>query len=236
VFTYPASDASVLHDVSLEVPHGSVCAVVGANGSGKSTLLSLLPRLYEPDSGRVLIDGVDIADCTIRSVRAQIAMVTQDTVLFDGTIGQNIAYGAWGASQEQIIEAARQARAHDFITALPDGYNAEIGERGQRLSGGQRQRLAIARAILRDPAILILDEATSQIDTDSEAQINAALARFVQDRTTFVIAHRLSTVVNADQIVVMADGAIASVGKHHELLEKSDIYRVLCRTQLHAAE
>ena len=235
VFTYPASDTPVLRDVNLNVPHGSVCAVVGANGSGKSTLLSLLPRLYEPDSGRILIDGVDIAQCTLRSVRAQMAMVTQDTVLFDGTVMQNIAYGAWGASHEQIVDAAEQARAHDFVMALPDGYDTQIGERGQRLSGGQRQRLAIARAILRNPAILILDEATSQIDTDSEAQINAALAKFIQDRTTFVIAHRLSTVVNADQIVVMSDGAIASIGKHQELLENSDVYRVLCRTQLHAA-
>lgn len=235
VFTYPGSDQPVLNGVSLTVPHGSVCAVVGTNGSGKSTLLALLPRLYEPDSGRVLIDGQLIADCTLRSVRAQMAMVTQDTVLFDGTVGQNIAYGSWGAPQERIIEAAKQARAHEFITALPEGYDTEIGERGQRLSGGQRQRLAIARAILRDPAILILDEATSQIDSDSEAQINDALSKFIQNRTTFVIAHRLSTVVNADQIVVMADGAIASVGTHRELLEKSDIYRVLCRTQLHAA-
>jgi len=234
-FTYPEAKEPALRDVSLKVPHGTVCAVVGANGSGKSTLLSLLPRLYEPDSGRILIDGEDIATGSLRSLRRQLAVVTQDTVLFDGTIAQNVAYGSWQVTRDKIIDACRRAHAHDFILNQPDGYETQIGERGQRLSGGQRQRLAIARAILRDPAILILDEATSQIDSDSESQINEALSEFARQRTTFVIAHRLSTVVDADMIVVMSGGAIASVGKHSELLEQSDAYRVLCRTQLHGA-
>mgnify|MGYP006274061717 CR=1 FL=1 len=234
-FTYPTGSQPALSEVSLTVEQGSICAIVGSNGSGKSTLVSLLPRLYEPSAGRVLIDGVDIADCSLRSVRSQMAMVTQETVLFDGTIAENIAYGTRHASEKRIREAARRAHADEFINALPEGYDAPIGERGQRLSGGQRQRLAIARAILRDPAILILDEATSQIDADSEAKINDALADFMAERTTFVIAHRLSTVVHADMIVVMADGRIASVGRHEQLLETSDAYRVLCRTQLHAS-
>jgi ABC-type multidrug transport system fused ATPase/permease subunit len=232
VFTYPGCDAPTLKGLGLSVPVGSVCAIVGGNGSGKSTLLGLIPRLYEPDSGRVLIDGRDIKDATLRSLRRQMAVVTQDTVLFDGSIADNIIYGTRHATQEQMIEAARHAHAHEFIEQMPDGYATEIGERGARLSGGQRQRLAIARAILRDPAILILDEATSQIDADSEAKINEALEGFMANRTTFVIAHRLSTVVNADMIVVMNEGEIDSIGKHAELLESSEVYRTLCRTQM----
>jgi ABC-type multidrug transport system fused ATPase/permease subunit len=231
-FTYPTGDKPALRHVSLAVPHGKVCAIVGGNGSGKSTLLNLVPRLYEPSGGAVLIDGHDIRQYTLRSVRRQIAMVTQETVLFDATIAENIAYGSRHATRHLVIEAAKRAFAHDFISALPQGYDTELGERGQRLSGGQRQRIAIARAILRDPAILILDEATSQIDADSESKITAALAEFTRNRTTFVIAHRLSTVVNADMIVVMADGQITAIGKHAELLKTSDIYRVLCRTQM----
>ena len=231
-FAYPGSEAPVLRDVCLVVPHGSVCAVVGSNGSGKSTLLGLLPRLFEPDSGHVRIDSRDIATHTMRSLRRQIAMVTQDTVLFEGTIEENILYGSRHVGGEQLLDASRRAHAHDFIEAMPDGYHTEIGERGQRISGGQRQRIAIARAILRDPAILILDEATSQIDADSESKINAALAEFQKGRTTFVIAHRLSTVVDADMIVVMDAGKIAAVGKHAELLKTSEAYQTLCRTQL----
>jgi len=232
-FTYPAGDRPILRDIDLIVEQGRTCAIVGHNGSGKSTLVSLLPRLYEPDHGRILIDGVDIATCTLRSVRRQMAMVTQQTVLFEGTIAENLAYGARHVSRERVIAAARQAHAHEFIERLPEGYETEIGEAGGRLSGGQRQRIAIARAILRDPAILILDEATSQIDSDSEARIADALAEFMAARTTFVIAHRMSTVVNADLIVVMEDGRIASTGTHEQLLEQSDAYRVLCQTQLH---
>jgi len=231
-FTYPASHRPAIADVNLRVEQGSVCAIVGGNGSGKSTLVNLLPRLYEPTEGRVLIDGVDIAACSLRSVRDQIALVTQQTVLFEGTVADNIAYGRRHVARQQVIAAARRAHAHEFIDELPDGYDAAIGEWGSRLSGGQRQRIAIARAILRDPAILILDEATSQIDSESEAKINQALGEFMADRTTFVIAHRLSTVVGADMIVVMEDGRIASRGTHTELMETSDAYRVLCRTQL----
>ena len=231
-FTYPTASTPALRGVNLHVPFGSVCAVVGGNGSGKSTLLSLIPRLYSPGEGRVLIDGIDIAGRSLRSLRRQMALVAQDTVLFDGTIADNIAYGARHATRQRVEEAARRAHAHEFIANLPAAYDTQIGEWGSRLSGGQRQRLAIARAILRDPAILILDEATSQIDTDSEAKITAALAEFMRDRTTFVIAHRLSTVVHADMIVVMVDGAISAIGKHRELLASSDVYRTLCRTQL----
>ena len=231
-FAYPGNDRPALRDVNLTVPFGSVCAVVGANGSGKTTMLGLIPRLYDPTAGRVLIDGTDIASCTLRSVRSQIAMVTQETVLFEGTVAENLTYGSRHVTEQQMLDATRRAHAHGFITSLEDGYDTEVGERGGRLSGGQRQRIAIARAILRDPSILILDEATSQIDADSESLIAEALAEFMKTRTTLVIAHRLSTVVNADTIVVMSDGMVASVGKHHELLEKSDVYRVLCRTQL----
>jgi ABC-type multidrug transport system fused ATPase/permease subunit len=235
-FTYPTGTAPALSDVSFEVAFGATCAIVGGNGSGKSTLVGLLPRLYELEHGRVLIDGHDIREYSLRSVRRQMAMVTQETVLFDGTVAANLAYGARPGDIARLVEAAKQAHAHEFIEQLPQGYDTPIGERGQRLSGGQRQRIAIARAILRDPAILILDEATSQIDTDSEAKINDALAQFMVDRTTFVIAHRLSTVVNADMIVVLEDGRVASIGRHDELLAASDAYRVLCRTQLHAAD
>lgn len=232
VFTYPGCDEPTLKGLSFEAPVGSVCAIVGGNGSGKSTLLGLIPRLYEPDSGRVLVDGKDIADATLRSLRRQMAVVTQDTVLFDGSIADNIIYGTRHATREQMIDAAKHAHAHEFIEQMPDGYATEIGERGARLSGGQRQRIAIARAILRDPAILILDEATSQIDADSEAKINEALEEFMANRTTFVIAHRLSTVINADMIVVMKDGGIEAIGKHGELLESSGVYKMLCRTQM----
>jgi ABC-type multidrug transport system fused ATPase/permease subunit len=235
-FSYPNTSEPALREINLAVNYGSVCAIVGGNGSGKSTLVGLLPRLYDAQEGKVLIDGHDIGECSLRSVRRNMAMVTQETVLFEGTIAENLAYGARRPTVERIMEAARQAHAHEFISNLPQGYDTPIGERGQRLSGGQRQRIAIARAILRDPSILILDEATSQIDADSEAKINDALQQFMADRTTFVIAHRLSTVVNADMIVVMENGAIASIGKHDELLAKSDAYRVLCRTQLHAGD
>lgn len=231
-FTYPTGSRPALDGVRLSVPFGKMCAIVGGNGSGKSTLLNLIPRLYEPGEGRVLIDGVDIAGCTLRSLRRQIAMVTQETILFEGTIAENISYGSRHVTLEPIIEAAKRAYAHEFISALPEGYHAPVGERGARLSGGQRQRVAIARAILRDPSILILDEATSQIDADSESKIAAALGQFMRNRTTFVIAHRLSTVVGADMIVVMDAGKIVAIGRHQELLADNEIYRTLCRTQM----
>jgi subfamily B ATP-binding cassette protein MsbA len=230
-FVYPGTDEAAIRGVNLRVVQGTTCAIVGGNGSGKTTLLNLLPRLHEPTEGQVLIDGVDLSDCTLRSVRRQMAVVNQDTILFEGTIADNIAYGARHCTREDVIVAAQRAHAHEFISQLPDGYDTAIGEWGSRLSGGQRQRLAIARAILRDPAILILDEATSQIDSESEARINEALNELTRDRTTFVIAHRLSTVMHADMIVVMFQGGIADVGTHEELIDRCDTYQMLYQRQ-----
>lgn len=234
-FAYPSRPEPVLHDISLTVPFGTTCALVGSNGSGKSTLVGLLPRLWEPAGGNVVIDGTDIGTCTLPSVRRQMAMVTQDTVLFEGTVADNLRYGGKYVTRDRMIEAAQRALIHDFIMTLPQQYDTLIGESGGRLSGGQRQRMAIARAILRDPAILILDEATSQIDSESESLITRALTQFMAGRTTFVIAHRLSTVVHADMIVVMNAGRIADIGRHDELLQRCDIYQTLCRTQFHNA-
>lgn len=231
-FTYPGADAPTLRDIGLTVEFGKVCAIVGTNGSGKSTLTYLLPRLYQPDNGQVLFDGRDINDYSLRSVRSQVASVTQEAVLFDADVRSNIAYGSHSPTEDQVIDAAKRAFAHEFIEQLPEGYDTQVGEWGGKLSGGQRQRVTIARAILRNPAVLILDEATSQIDADSEAKITEALTRFEKDRTTFVIAHRLSTVVDADTIVVMDAGRIVAQGTHGELLESCDLYQVLCRTQL----
>jgi len=239
VFTYPGADAPALDEVALTVKHGETVAVVGPNGSGKTTLLALVPRLFDPDEalerprggGRVLIDGVDIRSVSVRSLRRQIAVVTQETVLFRGTIAENIAYGAPGVTREQILDAAQRARAVEFIEAK-GGFDTPIGERGLTLSGGQRQRLAIARAILRDPTILILDEATSMIDAESEAQISDALSEFSSGRTTLVVAHRLSTVVNADRIAVLDQGKLVDVGTHSELLERCDVYKRIAERQL----
>lgn len=233
-FTYPRQDKPSLDAVSLEIRHGETVAVVGPNGSGKTTLLALVPRLFEPDAahGRVLIDGRDIREVSVRSLRRQIGVVTQETVLFRGTIASNIAYGAEGVTQEKILDAAKKARAHEFITAQPLGYDTVVGEQGLTLSGGQRQRLAIARAILRDPSILILDEATSMIDADSEAKIAAALAEFSHGRTCLIVAHRLSTVLNADRIVVMDQGRVVGQGKHADLMETCAVYRGIAGHQL----
>lgn len=236
-FRYPGQEPHerpALDGVSLRVEHGRTVAIVGGNGSGKTTLLHLLPRLLEPQSGRVLIDGMDIAAVNLRSLRGQMAIVTQQSVLFQGTIAENIAYGRAWTPREKVVAAAREAFADEFIAALPHGYDTVLGEHGSGLSGGQRQRLCIARAILRDPAILILDEATSQIDADSEAKINQAVRRFRQGRTVFVIAHRLSTVIDADRIVVMHEGRIVDEGAHDELLARSAHYRLLAQHQLQA--
>lgn len=231
-FTYGGADRPALDGIDLEVTQGKLCAVVGANGSGKTTLLALLPRLFDPQVGRILIDGTDIAECSLSSVRRQIAMVTQETVLFEGTIADNLTYGCRHVDEPSMLAASGRSYAHDFITKLPQAYDTHIGEWGGRLSGGQRQRIVIARAILRNPAILILDEATSQIDSDSEAKINEALAELMVDRTTFVVAHRLSTVINANLIVVMDDGRIVDRGTHQQLLERCATYRTLTKTQL----
>jgi subfamily B ATP-binding cassette protein MsbA len=211
---------NALRGVSLTVQAGQMIAVVGRSGAGKTTLVNLLPRFFEVSRGAILIDGHDIRDVTLASLRQQIGMVTQDTVLFDDTIAANIAYGDPGASQERVEAAARAAYAHDFIVQLPEGYRTRIGERGQRLSGGQRQRLAIARALLKDSPILILDEATSSLDSESERLVQQALGRLLLDRTSFVIAHRLSTVRRADAIVVLDRGRVVEMGRHDDLLAR----------------
>ena len=231
-FVYPNQERAALDNVSLTVEHGQAVAIVGGNGSGKTTLLSMLPRLINPTSGRVLIDGVDIAEVRLRSVRRQLGVVTQNSVLFEGTIADNIAFGRRYVARDQIIAAAKAAHAEDFIETTTDGYDTKLGEGGTGLSGGQRQRLCIARALLRDPAIMIMDEATSQIDADSESSINEAVRELRQNRTTLVIAHRLSTVVDADMIVVMDDGHIVDQGKHEELLQRCEVYQTLTQTQL----
>jgi subfamily B ATP-binding cassette protein MsbA len=207
-----------LRGASFAVGTGQVVAIVGLSGAGKTTLVNLIPRFYDVKEGAILIDGVDIRDVTLASLRDQIALVTQDTVLFDDTVGANIAYGAPGAPPEAIEAAARAAHAHTFIEQLEGGYEARIGERGQLLSGGQRQRLAIARAILKNSPLLILDEATSSLDAESELLVQDALANLMRNRTTFVIAHRLSTVRRADVILALEAGRIAEIGTHDELL------------------
>jgi subfamily B ATP-binding cassette protein MsbA len=233
-FHYDDGDGRrILRDVSFRVSAGQVVAIVGPSGAGKTTLINLIPRFYDVTAGAIQVDGVDIRDVTVKSLRAQIGMVTQDTVLFDDTIAANIAYGRPAASQEHIEAAARTAHAHEFIAALPLGYETRIGERGQRLSGGQRQRLAIARALLKDPPILILDEATSSLDVESEQLVQDALASLMRDRTSFVIAHRLSTVRRADAIVVLEDGVVSEIGRHDELLGRPDgVYARLYAKQL----
>ncbi|MEL7485407.1 MAG: ABC transporter ATP-binding protein, partial [Planctomycetota bacterium] len=231
-FTYPGAERPALRDVSIEVVHGERVAFVGPNGSGKTTLLSLIPRLFDPDAGRVLIDGLDITEHSNASLRSQIGVVTQETVIFPGTIRSNIAYGAKHATEEQILDAANRAHAMPFIEQLGEGLDTPVGEQGLTLSGGQRQRIAIARAILRDPAVLIMDEATSMIDADSEAHITEAINEFSRGRTTLVVAHRLSTVVNSDRIAVLDAGTLIDQGTHSELLDRCDVYRTLARTQL----
>ena len=223
-FTYPGTEREVLHQISLTVPAGSTVAFVGESGGGKSTLMDLFARFFEPTKGKILIDGVDIQSCRIADHRQRIGIVTQEIFLFYGTIKENIAYGRHDLPDQEIEKAARLAHAHDFIMDLPDGYETIVGERGFTLSGGQRQRIAIARALLRDPEILILDEATSALDTQSEKLVQHALSRLFQNRTTFVIAHRLSTIESADLIVVMSQGKIVDTGTHHELMKKSGLY------------
>lgn len=230
--TYPGADHPALNGVSLCIPHGQTVAFVGGNGSGKTTLVSLVPRLFDAEIGRACVDGVDVRTVQIRSLRRQIGLVTQDVVLFEGTIASNIAYGAEGVTRAKIEQAARLARAHEFIQAKPGGYDALVGERGVTLSGGQRQRIALARAFLRDPAILILDEATSMIDAESEAQIGAAIEEFSRGRTTLIVAHRLSTILNADRIVVMDAGRIVDTGAHADLMQRCEPYRALIARQI----
>jgi subfamily B ATP-binding cassette protein MsbA len=230
-FGYANESRSVLRDVSLRIPAGKMVALVGESGGGKSTLTKLLPRFHDPTTGAVLWDGTDLRDTRTSSLRRQIALVTQETVLFNDTVRHNIAYGRLDATDSEIEEAARVAFAHDFIQELPNGYDTIVGERGIFLSGGQRQRLAIARAVLADAPVLILDEATSALDAESERLVQRALGNLIRNRTTIVIAHRLSTVRRADTIVVMERGRIAERGSHTELLARGGLYRHLYELQ-----
>ena len=232
VFTYPGSDKPVLNGVNLTVQAGHNVAVVGSNGSGKTTLINLLPRFYNPDSGAIFLDGQNILDGTLKSLRDQMAMVTQNVVTFHDTVANNIAYGRPEATMEEIIDAAKRSYAHEFIEPLPKGYDTVIGEHGAGLSGGQLQRIVIARAILKNPSILIFDEATSQVDARSEAMIQDAIEEIMKNRTSFVIAHRFSTVVSADTIVVMDEGRIIAQGSHSELMETCSLYKSLYENQL----
>ena len=236
-FSYPDASDSALIDLDLHIPAGKVTALVGRSGSGKSTIVKLLPRFYQPSSGRILIDGVDVRDFRLAALRSRVALVSQDVVLFNDTIGRNIAYGGLAdATREQIEDAARTAHAMEFIERLPLGLDTPIGEDGSLLSGGQRQRIAIARAVLKDAPILILDEATSALDAESEQAVQDALEVLMENRTTLVIAHRLSTVQKADQVVVLDQGRTVESGSHAELLERDDgLYRHLHRLQLAGA-
>lgn len=231
-FSYPAAAGPALVDLSLHVPKGRCVAIVGRNGSGKTTLLALLPRFYEPQRGRILIDGTDVATVTLRSLRRQIGIVTQDSVIFPGTIAQNIAYGDPRPNRAKVEHAARRAFAHDFIGEKAQGYDTVLGEHGAQLSGGQKQRLCIARAIYRATPILILDEATSQVDAESEHLIQQAIETLMHERTTFIIAHRFSTILSADSIVVMDRGRIVGQGRHEELLATCEVYQQLYERQL----
>jgi ABC-type multidrug transport system fused ATPase/permease subunit len=231
-FAYTQPGENAVDRVTLRIDHGETVAFVGPNGCGKTTLLSLIPRLLVPTEGRLLIDSIDAAAVSLRSLRRHIGVVAQETILFRGTIASNIAYGSHGATRAQIEEAARRAHAHGFILQQPKGYDTEVGDAGLTLSGGQRQRLAIARALLRDPAILIMDEATSMIDSESEAQIAAAVNEMAGSRTILIVAHRLTTVMSAQRIVVMDRGRILDTGSHGELLDRCGLYRDLVRHQM----
>lgn len=232
-FAFPTNNHPVLTDVNLKIGYGEVVAIVGRSGVGKSTLADLIPKFYVPSSGILTIDGININEIEIRSLREQIGIVSQDIILFNDTVKENIAFGKQDASEAEIIQAAKMAYADEFIQEMPEKYHTVIGDRGLKLSGGQRQRIAIARAILKNPPILILDEATSSLDSISEALVQKALDTLMRGRTTIVIAHRLSTIKNADRILIIEKGKIADIGKHEELIEKNATYRELYDTFLH---
>jgi ABC-type multidrug transport system fused ATPase/permease subunit len=224
-------DTPVLHDISISVPRGTTLALVGASGSGKSTIADLICRFYECRDGEILLDGQPVGDMPLADLRSRIGVVAQDTLLFNDTVAANIAFGRPGATAADIERAARAAQAHDFISAMPEGYNTCIGEGGGMLSGGQRQRISIARALLREPELLILDEATSALDTESEHLLQATLGEVLQGRTAIVIAHRLSTVAGADNIVVLDHGRIAEQGTHDELMALGGRYKQMVQLQ-----
>jgi ATP-binding cassette subfamily B protein len=230
--TFSYGQEHVLMDVDFRVEGGHTVGIVGPTGAGKSTLLKLLPRLYDPDAGTVRIDGQDVREVTLASLRGSIGYVSQEPFLFYGTVAENIRYGSFDATDADVERAARRAQAHEFITNLPDGYETLVGERGVKLSGGQRQRLVVARAMLKDPDLLVLDEATSAVDTETEALIQASIREFAAERTTFVVAHRLSTVRHADRILVVDDGRIVEDGTHEDLLEADGLYANLWRVQV----
>jgi ABC-type multidrug transport system fused ATPase/permease subunit len=221
----------VLNDFTAQMLHGEVVALVGPSGAGKSTIVNLVPRFYEPQSGRITVDGVDIARARLGDLRNAIAIVPQETQLFNGTIADNIRYGRLEAREDEIVAAAVEANADEFVRKLSGGYDTLVGERGVRLSGGQRQRLAIARALIVDPRILILDEATSALDAESEAIVNGNIARIAEGRTLIIISHRLSSLIDADQILVLERGKVDDVGRHEDLLERCDIYGDLWHQQ-----
>ena len=225
------TDEPILDDVSFSATPGQVVALVGPSGAGKSTVASLLPRFYDVTGGSIVIDGLDIRDVTMESLREQVGIVPQETMLFNGSVYDNILYGRLDATEEEVMAASKAANAHNFITELPNGYDTQLGDRGVNISGGQRQRIAIARAILKNPQILILDEATSALDTESERVVQEALDRLMVGRTSFVIAHRLSTIKNADKILVMEKGKIVEEGNHDELMAKDGLYAHLYQIQ-----
>jgi ATP-binding cassette subfamily B protein len=230
-FSYGDSEKDVLHDIDLHIEPGKTVALVGPSGAGKTTICHILPRFYEIKGGEICVDGENITGVTRSSLRRHIGIVTQDVFLFTGTVYENIAYGKEGATRDEVIAAAKLANIHEFIESLPDGYETFVGERGVKLSGGQKQRISIARVFLKDPAILILDEATSALDNATEVLIQKSLEKLCRGRTTIVVAHRLSTVKNADEIVVITEDGICERGSHNELLDLDGMYAALYRSQ-----